>query len=562
MPLPNNGDLNWGTPLNADIEADESNISLLTTSVSEHEANVPPDPHGDRAFTSGLVTPITTGLNLPPAPGVSLGLVQLGANGKIPLSLVPVGAGLTNWIDAIPDFNVNTTGAPTATQINAALTAANANGGGIVYIGNGQFGLDQPLIIYQNTWLLCSPGAIFYRITTTTPPTAMVQNYAFNVAPIGGNIRITGGYWDVANITPTGTAFSFVNTTAVLIEDMIVVANNDGLSSVSEIFGCTNVVYDNVSVYASAPQTTGRSNQHIPCFRVEECNSSNKPSLPNSCYGNQECQNVVVRNCNLTPQGIWPSDSFGAYSCFTSFCGTKGTVQNGSRHININIVEGCYASALALAGIECNNWQNTTVTGCDFNQPQTPYLTTIDGVAPGTPLYFLYDINSPAVLTPNITNITVTNTIVETIVNQFTINANDWIPGNTCYRHHHGGFLTCPASATLTIKIYVGILGTTGDTLTETFTITFANAHNNDPYCYHHKGFDCDSSGSWNHCGSEYFCGSSVSGHDEHFFHCGDTNPSPTKGKPVYVTHTATWDSANSNRTCLSAHGNHERRKQ
>jgi hypothetical protein len=49
MPLPVNGQSNWGTPLNQDIANDEANIANLQQSVTSHEQNTPPDPHGDRA---------------------------------------------------------------------------------------------------------------------------------------------------------------------------------------------------------------------------------------------------------------------------------------------------------------------------------------------------------------------------------------------------------------------------------------------------------------------------------------------------------------------------------
>lgn len=553
MPLPQNGQLNWGTPLNADILNDEATISQLSTSLAGHEANNPADPHGDRAYASALVTPITTGLNQAPT-STTLGLVQLNSLGKIPLSLVPVGAGLFSFIDAVPDYNVPTDGVtPAATALNNALKAANTQGGGIVWVGSGNFALDAPLIIYQNTWLMCSPGAIFTRIKTGVAPVALLQNFAYNIAPVGGNIRVSGGYWNVANLTSTGVAFSFAHTTAVLVEDLIVVANPDGSSPVAEVFGCTNVTFDNVSVYAALPSVNQRGHQHHPCFRVEEINPVNLPTsrCPNSALDNTECQNITARNCSIQAQSY--SDSFGPFSCFTSFMGTTGTIQNGSRHVNINVVEGCYASALANAAIELNNWQNVTVTGCDFNNPKTPYLTIIDGVSPAQPLYFLYNVNSPDVVTPNITNITVINNI-EVTVNQFLIPGNDWIPGNTCYRHHHGGILTCPQGAVLTIKIYVGINGNTSDTLCETITITMTQAHSGDPYCIHHHGFDVDSDGGWTPCGTEFFAPG------ENVKHCGSVRPFPTQGSPVYVTHTLFWDSTG--RSATSKHGNHERRKQ
>jgi hypothetical protein len=265
------------------------------------------------------------------------------------------------------------------------------------------------------------------------------------------------------------------------------------------------------------------------------------------------CQNITVRNCPAQ-LGVL-TDGFGAYSCFSSFCGTTGTVTNGNRHVNINIIEGCFATALARAGCEVNNWQSVTVTGCSFNNPQTPYLTTIDGVLGANPLYFVYDINSPRVYSPVIVNNVIN--ITETIVCQFSVPPNDWDAGQTCYRHHHTGRITCPAGATLTIKIYIGVNGNVTDTLCSTINITFTVPHNNDAYCFDHDGFDTDDDGGWNPRRWRFDCGrnDSQEGHDT-------VRPFPPPGQRCYVTHTSHWDSNAGGRNHICKRGNHEREKQ
>src|ERR1700740_3670764 len=205
------GELNWGPPLNAELTADETQITANTNNITNHVNNNPADPHGDRAYTDELVDDITTGVNQPN------GFVVLGPDGKIPLGLIPVGAGLTNWVDAIPDFSVPTNGAADASvSLNAALYQTNLNGGGIVYVGNGTFALAHPLVIYSNTWLICSPGAIFTRINLITPPFAMIQNSSASIVP-GGNIRVSGGTWNVASLSGhSGCMFSFAAANNIL----------------------------------------------------------------------------------------------------------------------------------------------------------------------------------------------------------------------------------------------------------------------------------------------------------------------------------------------------------
>ena len=560
MPLPVNGQSNWGTPLNQDIANDEANIASLQQQVQSHDSNTPPDPHGDRAYTSGLVTPIVTGLNSAPT-AISLGLVQLGANGKIPIGLTPPGAGLFTFIDAVPDYSVPTNGAPAAASLNQALLQANVNGGGIVWVGSGLYGIDQPLVIYPNTWLMCSPGAVFDRIVTTSPPLALVQNYSQLIAPSGGNIKITGGYWNVNNVASTGVAFSFAHTAAVLIEDLIVVAYSDGKSPVAALYGCSNVTMDNVSVYGPPPITDSRAAQAQPVVRIEEINATNLPNtqIPNSVYDNTECTNIVVRACSLTPigPGTWPTDGFGQYSAWTSFLGTTGSTAVGGRHTNINIVDGCYAAALAVAGVQCNNWANVTAVGCDFNYPKQPYVLVQDGVANVVPAAFQYNVNSPNSAIPVITQ-TVVNTVTETTLCQLSIPANDWRAGSTAYRTSHSGTLSIGSSVnTITLKMYVGTSSNfASDTLAHTMTIGLAASSSATPFAIHQRGFAIDSNGFWTPEGWEFTCAATTSGGT---LNNGSVRLSPAAGSTVYVTITATWTTARVTDTIVGINGVIER---
>lgn len=560
MPLPQNGQLNWGTPLNADIANDEANIANLQTSVSSHEQNTPPDPHGDRSYTSGLVTPIVTGLNSAPTP-TSLGLVQLTAAGKIPLGLVPTGAGLFTFIDAVPDFNVPTTGAPASASLNLALQAANAQGGGIVWVGSGVYGIDQPLVIYQNTWLMCSPGAVFDRFVTTSAPTALLQNYSQLLAPVGGNIRVTGGFWNVAAVGGTGVAFSFAHAAAVLIEDLIVVPYSDGNSPVAAFYGSSNVTMDNVSAFGSPPLTGGRSNQHQPLVRIEEINATNLPNtqIPNSVLDGTECGNIVVRACSLTAigPGGYPSDGLGVYSAWTSFVGTTGTIANGGRHTNINLVDGNYATALATAGIQVNNWAAVTAVGGSFNYPPAPYTLVQDGVAGVYPTSFQYDVNSPRTAQPIIVQ-TVVNTVSETRLAQFSIPANDWRAGSTAYRTTHSGTLSLGSSTnSLVLRMYVGTNSNfASDTLAHTMTINLSANSSVIPFAIHQRGFAIDASGFWTPQGWEFTC-AAVSGGGT--LNNGSVRLNPPAGSTVYVTITATWNTARVTDTIIGVNGVIER---
>lgn len=551
MTLPIDGQLDWGDPLNAQIEADETQLNAASTSVNNHVQNIPPDPHGDRTYAANLVSGITTGINLPN------GLVELDANGKIPLNLVPVGAGLTNWIDVVPDYGVPTNGLSDASStLNAALFQTNINGGGIVYVGNGTFGLGSPLIIYPNTWLLCSPGAIFQRIAPITAPFSMIQNFNSTLLPVGSNVIIQGGQWKVNSRTESGTMFTFANLGNVKIQDLTIFGNPDGHSPFGRLFGCTDVTLDNVQLVGAAP-TGSRASQHFPCFQVDELNVTNCPGLPNTGYASQPCQDITVRHCKH--RGATLSDSFGPYTAWTSFCGSVGTILSGNIHSNI-IVNGCFSTGLCNAAVEVINWSNLTCTGNFFTYPQNPYLTTWTGISAQIST-FIFDVNSPRSYacfpqTLPSTGICV-NTVTETIIAQFSIPANDWLTGTTCYRHRHSGLIRTATSAeTLTIKVYVGPLGTTADTLVETIAITFDTQVTDVPYVVHHRGFDIDRDGHWNPCGIEHI---STALSTRVKITIGNTRCQPAAGAPLFITHTATWTAAKANNRHETRTGCHER---
>jgi len=535
MPLPSIGQLAWGTQLNAEITADENSIATETSSVTNHENNNPADPHGDRAYATALVSPITTGTNQPN------GYVVLNGSGKIPLNLVPVGAGLTNWIDAVPDYNVPTGGYSDASaSLNAALFQTNVNGGGIVYVGSGQFALASPLIIYPNTWLLCSPGAVFTRITVTTPPFSMIQNFAAGVVPGNGNIRITGGTWDIATIASSGCMFTFANADFILVEDCGVIGYPDGHSPIGRLFGCADVTLDNIQISASAPLNSGRANQYMPCFQVDELNITNCPGVPNSVYLYQGCSDIRMRGCSH--RGGVLSDSYGPYSAWTSFCGSKGTIQSGNTHSNIVITE-CFSSGYCIAAIEVLNWSNLTCTGNFFTYPQTPYVCTWTGISAQITT-FIFDVCSPRSYPP-FELVEVVSTVSETTCCQFLIPANDWIPGTTGYCHHHSGVLSTGATAgkTVTFKIYVGTSGNNTDTLMQTIgPLTLSISQTSIPYSINHRGFDIDVAGNWVDCGVEFLSGCCSTAAQQVMIQPGNKRILITRGETVYITITATWN--------------------
>jgi len=540
MPLPTNGELNWGTPLNSDILVDEAAISTNTTAIANHGANIPADPHGDRAYALSLTTPITTGLNLAPT-ATSLGLVQLTSAGKIPLSLVPTGAGLTTFVDAVPNLSLATNGADISGNLNAGIATLSAAGGGIMYMGSGTFGLAAPIVMQPNVWLMCSPGAVFNRLLVTTVPPWMITNFAFGVSPSGGNMWVSGGTWNVANLARTGSLFAFANANFINIRDLTVVGYPDGLSPIGRLYGCTNVNIDNVQISAAACINSGRSNQTLPVFEIEELNVINIPGIPAGTYNNQECSNIHIRGCALN--AVTSSDSSGAYTAWTSFCGTKGTIVSGNLHVNINVLDGCYASGLAVAAVEVKNWQNLNCTGNQFSFPGLPYVATWTGTV-ALVASFLFDTNSPRSY-PAYELVQVTGTISETTCAQFSIPANDWIPGTTAYRHHHSGNITVGTTSGkhITFRIYLGTNGNNTDNLIQTIgPLAVTASQTTIPYSVNHRGFDIDVNGYWTDCGVEFLSTCCTTAAQNVLIQAGSTRILLSRGSKLYITITAQWD--------------------
>lgn len=550
IPLPQTGQLAWGAPLNAEILADEATISTNSANIANHANNSPADPHGDRAYAQSLVTPITTGTNQPN------GYVVLTSQGKIPLALVPTGAGLSGWVDAIPDL-VLTPGTDISLSLTAGIQALSNSGGGIMYVGPGSFNIANPIIMYPNVWLMLSPGTIFNRTLTTVAPPAMIQNYSSLISPSGGNMWISGGTWNVANLAKTGVCFSFCNAAFINIRDMQIVGYPDGKAPIGRFFGCTDVNLDNIRVTAASPINSGRGFQSWPMIQVDELNVSNIPGLPSGVYLSQECVNVHIRSCSLSAGTL--SDSLGVYTAWSSFCGSVGTIVSGNSHININVIEGCYASGLAVSAVQVINWQNLNCTGCQFTYPGSPYQATWIGL-PAQISSFLFDVNSPRSYPPT-TVASCSNTLTETIIAQFTIPANDWIAGTTCYRHRHTGIISSASlTDTVTINLRVGTTGTITDTLVETITLTIQASQTNVPYAIHHRGFDIDPGGVFNSAGFEVI--STAFTVTETVTITNSVRITPTAGQKLFVSHTCQWAHARSGNTCQAKAGVHERANQ
>jgi hypothetical protein len=396
MPLPTDGELGWGDVLNAQVAADEAAAAAVSALLSSHVANSPADPHGDRAFAQSLIQPVTSGTN------TASGYVVCDGTGHIPAALMPSGGGLTNWYD-VKNNTYGATGSGTvddSTAINAALAAAVAAGGGVVWIPDGTYGIGSPLVTGSGVTILLSQGAIIQRISPVLAPGVMLQNYSASNAASEGYHAVIGGKWDAigtTNQTSTCQIFSFVNAGAVYIQNTVLKNVANGSSAFGQFFGSSNVTIENVTCLGAAPSRTRAFNQQ-PVFRVEQSNSSNIPGLVAGDYitgpgsTGAMCNNINILNVDLN--ATTASDGSGAYTAWYAMAATTGTINSASLfHTNIT-VDICNATAFAGAGISANNWNNIIFTANVFNNPGPGNCFNQNwvGSAP-TPLYWVVDDN-------------------------------------------------------------------------------------------------------------------------------------------------------------------------
>jgi hypothetical protein len=401
MGLPSIGEAGWGTILNGQLETDEATLAQTAIAIQNHAANMPAaqpfgglidaggDPHGDRAYANGQISMITTGTNTPPS-----GFVQL-VNGKIPSDLI-AGGGIISFYDAVNQFAVPTNGVmDCAPAINTAISTCATNGGGIVWLGvagvaNNTFCLASPIVMQTGVYLWIAPNAILRRIQLTTAPHALITNFTSSTL-YPGPFTITGGIWDVWHgCNTTGSVFIFAAAQGVVFRDFQVHAFNDGLSPVGHFYGCTDHLIDNCYFDAGSPPS--RNSCTSPCFRVEQCNTANTSpwGIPIGFQNSLGmCTDIKLRHC--TNNAPYNTDGQGQYTCWSSFCGTKGTISgSGYYHQFINLF-GCAHPGLAIAYVEGYQWYYVNLLDLalagfahSLNGPLCPngYLKTWVGSAP------------------------------------------------------------------------------------------------------------------------------------------------------------------------------------
>lgn len=349
---PGIGQYNWGDTLDEYMAGIQNVANEAEATVSEHVANNPPDPHGDRAFAQSLVTPITSGVNQPN------GYVTLNSVGKINQNLISgaggSGGSFTDIFDVVAGYGATGNGSTDDSgAIQSALNACMAAGGGEVWVPSGKFAISSTLIVGANTWVHLSPGATIARTTGASTPQWLISNIAIpsGSTPASGNIVISGGTWDAYNNGLTGacTPIFLMQANFCSIQECKIVSppNNPAV----ELNGCTNINID--EVVGTGPSSSG---PRVPMIRINSSATTTTPAgLSSGLYNNTVCSYITMSASGIAKTLNPP---------FANFAGTDLSVA-GEIHSNLRI-HNCFGPHIAGTPVSPINWGNYALENNQF----------------------------------------------------------------------------------------------------------------------------------------------------------------------------------------------------
>lgn len=363
--LPDVGQSDWGQPLNDYLtQVLLAQANLAESTIINHQVAV--DPHGDRAYTNGLITPITSLVNQPS------GYVVLDSSGFIPNSLLPSAGGLSDVYDVSSSAfgGHGVPGVDNTTPIQNALIACKAAGGGEVWVPNGTWMISSTLVGGNNTWLHLSPGAKLIRgvnPSTGLKPAVMYSNFNSSTtkSSITGNMIVSGGIWDATNggtQVDACTPIKFANAAFVLIGQSQFIVKANSSSAAIGLYGVSQCVVETSGFVTATPVSTANT---IPAVLVAAASSAELPTgLQSSMYSNATCSMVsMTQNVVNVPTGGYFTSGGNSYSGFSGMIGSLVAPASGS-HTSINIsdsvVNGCVNG---VADVQAGSWTNVTMTG-------------------------------------------------------------------------------------------------------------------------------------------------------------------------------------------------------
>ena len=361
--LPTSGQTGWDTPLDAYLTALNTSETATQTSLTNHIANSPADPHGDRAYAQSLVGPLTTGVNQPN------GFVQLNSSGRVPAALVTGSGGpggiYTGVIDAVAQYGAFTGSNDTSAKIQNALNAAAAGGGGIVYLGPGTYSLANYLVIGNNTWFMMNQGTKLQRIQGGTTPAYLISNVQWGTSNTPSTqFRISGGTLDAIgsqNLTSNCTPIMLVQAQGSVVDDIAIsnVFNNPAI----ELNGCSFTVCQNIELEGAGSNSTQAT---VPAIRLNSTSSSTTPTgLAGGLYNNAVCADISLLNCS-TVTSARTFMNYGELAGSDKFAA-------GHPHNVISLVSCSTNNASNNSfPFDSSHWTTFSTTGCMFFESYWP----------------------------------------------------------------------------------------------------------------------------------------------------------------------------------------------
>ena len=354
--LPQSGQLNWDIPLNAALNTVDTDALSAQTNITNHTSNVPADPHGDRAYANSLVSPITSGTNLPN------GYVKLDGTGHIPASLIAgtsAGGMYTKVFDAVGLYGMHADGSDTSSNLQNALNAAASAGGGIVYVGPGVYSLGNYVVIGSNTWLLLSEGAVLQRIQGVSNPPYIVSNVQFGTSNTPStNFKISGGKLDAVGTQGLGSACTpifVIQATKVEVRDIWI--NNVFNNPAVELNGVTVARVDFCHFTGTGNNFSAPT---VPAIRLNTSETTTTPTgLANSLYNGSVCNTIKITDCDT---GAIVNTTNGSYG---RFCGTDLVGVQHNQDITVTACSTKYNST-GFTPVDFSNWINFSIDNCNF----------------------------------------------------------------------------------------------------------------------------------------------------------------------------------------------------
>lgn len=354
--LPVSGQTNWDIPLNQALTTTDTDATNALSNIANHTSNVPSDPHGDRAFAQSLVSPITSGTNLPN------GYVKLDGTGHIPAALISgtsAGGLYTKVYDAVGLYGMHADGSDTSSNLQNALNAAAGSNGGLVYVAPGTYSLADYVVIGSNTWLLLAEGAVLQRIVGATNPPYIISNVRFGTTNTPAtNFKISGGKLDAIgtqNLASACTPIFMIQATKVEVRDTWI--NNVFNNPAIELNGSSIVRVDFCHFTGAGSNFSAPT---VPCIRINSSETTSTPTgLLNSLYNGSACFTIKITDCEMVSNG-------GTNGPWASFAASDITVTHKSGDIAITAISTKFNS-VNNNPIVVNQWQNWTVDNCLFN---------------------------------------------------------------------------------------------------------------------------------------------------------------------------------------------------